>query len=77
MQFQFESFKAFIEMGGHGPYIWMCYLFVLVAWGYLALAPRFQTNAFFKQQIKRQKRLNALDQQANQDSHQQQSRGEQ
>ncbi|RRJ84413.1 heme exporter protein CcmD [Aestuariirhabdus litorea] len=21
----FDSFASFIEMGGHGPYVWVCY----------------------------------------------------
>lgn len=34
----FDSFDAFIAMGGHGPYVWACYAvffaltFVLVFW---------------------------------------------
>lgn len=60
MNFQFDSLQAFLQMGGHGPYIWMCYLFVLVVWGYLALAPTLQTKAFFKEERRRQERREAL-----------------
>ena len=28
MKFQFESLQAFITMGGHGIYVWPCYIFV-------------------------------------------------
>lgn len=34
----FDSFQAFIEMGGHGPYVWTCYIvffvlsIVLIRW---------------------------------------------
>jgi heme exporter protein D len=34
----FDSFQAFIEMGGHGPYVWACYIvffvlsIVLIRW---------------------------------------------
>lgn len=27
----FESFSAFIKMGGHGFYVWLCYAIVLFA----------------------------------------------
>ncbi len=34
----FDSFGAFVEMGGHGPYVWACYfvffalMVVLIGW---------------------------------------------
>ena len=34
----FDSFDAFVAMGGHGPYVWACYFvffalsIVLIAW---------------------------------------------
>jgi heme exporter protein D len=34
----FDSFDAFVMMGGHGPYVWTCYIvffilsFVLILW---------------------------------------------
>lgn len=34
----FDSFEAFIAMGGHGPYVWACYIvffvvsLVLIQW---------------------------------------------
>ncbi len=37
--FQFESFDAFIAMGGHGPYVWGAYGLSLAIMGWLALAP--------------------------------------
>jgi len=60
MQFQFDSMQAFISMGGHGPYIWTCFAFVFLVWGYLALAPIWQTKAFFKQEKKRAERQAVL-----------------
>ena len=60
-QFQFDSLQAFLQMGGHGPYIWMCYGFVLVVWSYLALAPGLQTKAFLKKERKRQERRAILE----------------
>jgi len=60
--FQFDSLQAFFEMGTHGPYIWGCYALVFVVWSYLAIVPSMQTNAFFKQQRQRQKRLESANQ---------------
>lgn len=37
--FQFESFDAFIAMGGHGPYVWGAYGLSLAIMGWLALVP--------------------------------------
>ena len=59
-QFQFASFAEFLRMGEHGLYIWLCYVFVLVVWLYLAFAPTWQTKQFIKQELKRQQRRDAL-----------------
>lgn len=37
--FQFESFDAFIAMGGHGPYVWGAYGLSLAIMGWLGLVP--------------------------------------
>ena len=53
----FDSFSAFISMGGHGPYVWACYfvffalMFVLVLWS------KGQRQAALKQVINRQEAL--------------------
>lgn len=52
----FDSFSAFIAMGGHGPYVWTCYaVFVLFLLG-LGLWSRRQRDAVLRAQ-KRQMEL--------------------
>ncbi|MGB0496092.1 MAG: heme exporter protein CcmD [Kangiellaceae bacterium] len=42
----FESFDAFIEMGGHGFYVWLCYALVLVfLLGYYVISARSSNRA--------------------------------
>lgn len=67
MQFQFDSFTAFIEMGRHGSYVWACYLSVLVVWLYLFFAPTFETKSFFKKQKALQRRVAGLEQENRED----------
>lgn len=52
MQFQFDSFDAFLAMNGHGPYVWACYIITFSALIYLAVYPVVQKSAFLKQQKK-------------------------
>lgn len=35
----FDSFAAFIEMGGHGPYVWGSYLVAILVVAYNVIAP--------------------------------------
>ncbi len=52
MKFQFESLDAFLTMGGHGLYVWACYILVYIIIIYLTLSPLFAKKAFLKQQKK-------------------------
>jgi heme exporter protein D len=52
MKFQFDSLDAFITMGGHGPYVWTCYLVVYIIIIYLTVNPLLAKKAFLKQQKK-------------------------
>ncbi|PCI73571.1 MAG: heme exporter protein CcmD [Gammaproteobacteria bacterium] len=48
----FETFEAFIEMGGHGFYVWLCYALVSVSLiGYYFISGRATTKT--KQELKR------------------------
>lgn len=49
----FESFSAFIEMGGYGLYVWSAYLITLVVFVYNITRPLTMR----KQVIREQKRL--------------------
>lgn len=35
----FDSFAAFIEMGGYGPYVWSSYAITLVVFAYNIVRP--------------------------------------
>ncbi len=39
MTFQFASFTEFFAMGGHGPFIWLSYLFTLLVLIWLVASP--------------------------------------
>ena len=48
----FETFEAFLEMGGHGFYIWLCYAIVSIALiGYYFISAK--STAKVKQELKR------------------------
>ena len=48
----FETFEAFIEMGGHGFYIWLCYALVSISLiGYYLISAKSTTKT--KQELKR------------------------
>ncbi|MFT6732207.1 MAG: heme exporter protein D [Polaribacter sp.] len=58
----FETFEAFIEMGGHGFYVWLCYALVSSSLiGYFFISAKSTTKA--KQELKRfYRRLDAQNQ---------------
>ncbi len=39
MNFYFDSWQAFVQMGNHGPFVWACYAMVLAILLWLTLAP--------------------------------------
>lgn len=39
MSFQFDSLAAFYAMGGHGPFVWLSYLFTLMVLVWLVASP--------------------------------------
>ena len=46
MKFQFDSVYDFLNMAGHGPYVWACYGIAAVALTYLALTPFWGRRKF-------------------------------
>ncbi|MCK9563370.1 MAG: heme exporter protein CcmD [Bacteroidales bacterium] len=44
MSFQFDSLAAFYAMGGHGPFVWLSYLFTLVVLVWLVVSPLMRTR---------------------------------
>ncbi|MCV6615925.1 MAG: heme exporter protein CcmD [Cellvibrionaceae bacterium] len=45
MQFRFDSVADFIQMSGHGPYVWVCYIAGLIAVTFIILAPARKKRA--------------------------------
>lgn len=56
LKFQFDSLADFIEMSGHGPYVWLCYLLTAIALGYLVVSPMIAQKRF-KKSLQRQEKL--------------------
>jgi len=52
----FESFAAFIDMGGHGLYVWMSYAIELVVIVMNIVNPLMQKRQIFTEQARRLRR---------------------
>jgi len=53
----FESLSAFLDMGGHGPFVWSAYGIALIVFGYNVVAPiRHRTSMLreVRQRIERE-----------------------
>lgn len=59
MKFQFDSLQAFLNMGGHGPYVWAAYTVTLVLLVWLLANPLLQKKRFLRHHL-RQQQLNEL-----------------
>jgi heme exporter protein D len=60
----FESFSAFLAMGGHGPYVWSCYGLTLAVLLFNGLAPGRRQRRFLREQRARQRRQEQPQEQA-------------
>ena len=56
MQFQFESLADFLQMAGHGPYVWLAYGVGFVVLGWLALRPVLERRQVLRQIAREQRR---------------------
>ena len=52
----FETFDAFLAMGGHGFYVWLSYALALGVVAYNIVAPLQRRRSFMAQQADRQRR---------------------
>ena len=52
MNFQFDSLAAFLNMNGHGAYVWACYIITFAMLIGLVINPILQKKALLKQQKK-------------------------
>ena len=56
MSFQFENLSAFLEMAGHGPYVWAAYGVSAVVLIWLLLRPISQKREVLRQIARELKR---------------------
>ncbi len=56
MSFQFDSLLAFIEMAGHGPYVWASYIITFISIALLIYIP-FKLKQQLIAQVRRQQRI--------------------
>lgn len=61
---QFDSLAAFIDMGGHGVFVWTVYALVLVVLVFLTWLPLHKKRSFFVQQAMLARREQAAQQRA-------------
>jgi heme exporter protein D len=54
--FQFESLSEFIQMGGHGTYVWSAYLISLSVLIWLVVSPLHRRRKLVQEVIKQQRR---------------------
>lgn len=62
IKFQFNSVAEFLQMAGHGPYVWACYGITALALAYLAISPLLKRRALFSE-LARQLRIEKHQQQ--------------
>lgn len=66
MTFQFDSLADLVNMAGHGPYVWVCYLVTALALVYLVVSPVLAQNQF-KKAMRRQEKLARAQQRSRQE----------
>jgi heme exporter protein D len=54
--FRFESINDFIQMSGHGYYVWSAYLISLIALAWLVVSPLIRRKKFMKEIARQQQR---------------------
>ncbi len=50
MNFAFDNLQDFLQMDGHGFYVWLSYGIALLVVSYLVAAPIVRTRRFFREQ---------------------------
>lgn len=54
--FQFENIQDFIQMGGHGPYVWSAYVISLSVLVWLVASPIYRKRTLLKDIARQQQR---------------------
>lgn len=52
--FQFDSFNEFIQMGGHGPYVWASYVISLAVLVWLIVSPLLRKRKLIQEVVREQ-----------------------
>jgi heme exporter protein D len=52
----FATFSEFLDMGGHGLYVWLCYGVGLILFITIFIQPRLQRRAILKELAQRYRR---------------------
>jgi heme exporter protein D len=60
MQFQFENILDFIQMSGHGPYVWASYVLTFAVIGILIYIP-YKLKRQIVAQLRRKQKLENSD----------------
>ncbi|WP_347331411.1 heme exporter protein CcmD [Marinimicrobium locisalis] len=56
MRFYFDSWAEFFQMGGHGPYVWACFLITWAVLAYLLISPIVRQRRWLRRQAALQRR---------------------
>lgn len=54
--FRFDSVSDFLQMGGHGPYVWAAYLISLSVIIWLVVSPLRRRQKLFREMARQQQR---------------------
>ncbi|CUS47159.1 MAG: ABC-type heme export system membrane stabilizing component CcmD [Idiomarinaceae bacterium HL-53] len=68
MNFQFESFQAFLAMGGYGVYVWVSMAATFIALGLVAWHASFTRKKLTKEVVAQQARAARIEQAKQQSS---------
>ena len=55
----FDSWQAFLSMGGHGLYVWLCYGAGMATFVLVALSPIIERRTIVRELVQRQRRKQA------------------
>lgn len=54
--FQFDSFNEFVQMGGHGPYVWASYVISLAVLAWLIVSPLLRKRKLVQEVVRERRR---------------------
>lgn len=57
---QFETFEAFLSMGGYGFYVWLSFAVTLISMALIAVVSRYQHAYLMKKVVQEKRRIERL-----------------